>query len=61
MRNINDERPQFPLNVSYHSVDEDALPGTTVAVVQAIDIDGSSISYSFERKMLCLIALIWGH
>jgi hypothetical protein len=51
MENTNDEAPVILMSTNGWNVDEDATGGTTVGNIQATDVDGSGITFSFKGKI----------
>lgn len=48
--NVNDEAPEFTGTKLEIDLDENAVVGTVVAIIQAIDLDGDSVKYYFTPK-----------
>ncbi|KAK7504632.1 hypothetical protein BaRGS_00004118 [Batillaria attramentaria] len=48
--NVNDESPEFTSTDTVINVDENAPIGTVIAIVQAVDLDGDTVSYYFSPR-----------
>ena len=59
VRNVNDEHPQFTIeNGTEYRVSDVAQAGKVIAQIQATDLDGDIVSYSFDSQYL-FILLLW--
>jgi hypothetical protein len=51
LTNKNDERPEFQNDNMVTTIKDNIDPGSTVFIVQAVDLDGDVVSYSFQSKL----------
>jgi hypothetical protein len=51
LTNKNDEWPQFQDDNMVTTIKDNIDPGSTVFIVQAVDLDGDSVSYRFQSKL----------
>lgn len=48
--NVNDEKPEFQSNNMVTTIKDSIQTGSDIYLVQAVDLDGDKITYTFESK-----------